>query len=139
LTSVIYAIGRDDFVELRRAKRPPKLISQMLTKTQKVHWTSRYEPCQQADENAVPVYYYPDGSYSRRRITGYQRLVKVYRDETDRVRIVTVRGGRRLGLPIKKRLFSKWTGHSLSDGTIWPLPEKMGQEVVKRVKQIQKR
>lgn len=105
--STLYAVGDRGWVQLRRSKRPPKAISKILTK--KVFVEGYYDWW--ADRPS-------QGHYIQ-----------------DKVRIVTITGGRRTGT-VKSRLFTKWTGHSLALGTIWPLPEKMAEEVTRRVRAV---
>lgn len=107
--SILYAVGDRGWVQLRRSKRSPKIESKILTKKIRIegHWDFW-------TDTVGPAHFIDD-----------------------KVRIVTISGGRRVG-NIKTRLFSKWTGHSLSLGTIWPLPEKMASEITKRVRALKR-
>lgn len=130
MTPLLYAIGREDFVEIRRSRKVPRLEAKVLVKNVPVCVDTVWESCPAGTPGCSVANFWGTGPRQ------YQILRKIWEDKEERVRIVTIKGGRRLGLPIKKYHFQKWTGHSLADGVIWQIPEKVGIEILKRQKKL---
>lgn len=129
----LYAIGtaKGRFVELRYAKKPPKISRSVLVKNVPVLIHDGYDECAATDEGAIPINNWWRGATAPQR---YHRHVREFEDRIERVRLISVKGGRRIWPPLSRQKFISWTGHSLGDGVIWPIPRKMSDKLLARLR-----